>query len=161
MGCSPSGFSVHGILQARILEWVATPFSRWFSQPRDQIWDSCTADSLLSEPPGKERNAPHWEQICKIRWRHLIEQLCSNLKQWNRPGLNKQRPVGQMWHVTCFCTTSLELRMIYIFKWWRKKNMLWHMKMSKHIISLDSCGSRVWEWLDWVFLTWDLSWSCS
>ena len=29
------GFSVHGILQARILEWVAIPFSRGSSQPRD------------------------------------------------------------------------------------------------------------------------------
>ena len=28
MDCSPPGFSVHGILQARILEWVAIPFSR-------------------------------------------------------------------------------------------------------------------------------------
>ena len=28
MGCSPPGSSVHGILQARILQWVATPFSR-------------------------------------------------------------------------------------------------------------------------------------
>ena len=33
--CSPPGFSVHGILQARILEWVAIPFSRGSSQPRD------------------------------------------------------------------------------------------------------------------------------
>ena len=35
MDCSPPGSSVHGILQARILEWIATPFSRRFSQPRD------------------------------------------------------------------------------------------------------------------------------
>ena len=35
MNCSPSGSSVQGILQARILEWVAIPSSRWFSQPRD------------------------------------------------------------------------------------------------------------------------------
>ena len=35
MDCSPSGSSVHGILQARILEWVAFPFSRGSSQPRD------------------------------------------------------------------------------------------------------------------------------
>ena len=35
MDCSPSGSSVHGILQARILEWVAVPFSRGSSQPRD------------------------------------------------------------------------------------------------------------------------------
>ena len=35
MNCSPSGSSVQGILQARILEWVAIPSSRGFSQPRD------------------------------------------------------------------------------------------------------------------------------
>ena len=36
MDCSPSGSSVHGILLARILEWVAISFSRGSSQPRDQ-----------------------------------------------------------------------------------------------------------------------------
>ena len=35
--CDPVGYTVHGILQARILEWVAFPFSRGSSQPRDQI----------------------------------------------------------------------------------------------------------------------------
>ena len=35
MDCSLTGSSVHGILQARILEWVAMPFSRGSSQPRD------------------------------------------------------------------------------------------------------------------------------
>ena len=36
--CSPQGPSVHGILQARILDWVAIPFSRGSSQPRDETW---------------------------------------------------------------------------------------------------------------------------
>ena len=36
MNCSPPGSSVHGILWARRLEWVAIPFSRRSSQPRDQ-----------------------------------------------------------------------------------------------------------------------------
>ena len=36
MDCSPPGSSIHGILQARILEWVAIPFSRGSSPPRDQ-----------------------------------------------------------------------------------------------------------------------------
>ena len=36
MDCSLSGSSVHGILQARILEWVAIAFSRGSSQPRDR-----------------------------------------------------------------------------------------------------------------------------
>ena len=37
MDCSPPGSSVHGILQVRILEWVATPSSRGSSQPGDRI----------------------------------------------------------------------------------------------------------------------------
>ena len=41
MDCSPPGSSVYGILQARILEWVASPFSRGSSLPGDQMWVSC------------------------------------------------------------------------------------------------------------------------
>ena len=41
--CSPPGSSVHGIPQAGILEWVAMPFSRGSSWPRDQTRVSCTA----------------------------------------------------------------------------------------------------------------------
>ena len=44
MNCSPPGYSVHGILQARILEWVAIPFSRVSSQPRNRTLVSCIAD---------------------------------------------------------------------------------------------------------------------
>ena len=47
MGYSPPGSSVHGISQARILEWVATSFSRGFSQPRKQtVFSAWQADSL-------------------------------------------------------------------------------------------------------------------
>ena len=52
MDCSPRGSSVHGILQARILECVAIPFSRGSSWPRDRTWVSCIASRFLpSEPP--------------------------------------------------------------------------------------------------------------
>ena len=44
--CNLSGSSIHGIFQARILEWVAISFSRGSSQPRDRIWVSCTAGRL-------------------------------------------------------------------------------------------------------------------
>ena len=46
MECSLPGSSVHGILQARILKWVATLFSRVSSQPRDQTQVSCIAGRL-------------------------------------------------------------------------------------------------------------------
>ena len=48
MDCSPPGSSHHGILQARILEWVVMPFSRGSSQPRDQTWLSCFADRFFT-----------------------------------------------------------------------------------------------------------------
>ena len=41
--CSQPGFSVHGILQARILEWVAIPFFSGSSRPGDQAWVSYIA----------------------------------------------------------------------------------------------------------------------
>ena len=43
MDCSPPGSPVHGILPARILEWVAIAFSRGSSRPRDQTQVSCIA----------------------------------------------------------------------------------------------------------------------
>ena len=48
MDCSLPKSSVHGILQARILEWVAIPFSRGSSRARDQIRVSCIAGRFFS-----------------------------------------------------------------------------------------------------------------
>ena len=48
MNYAPPDFSVHGILQARILEWIAIPFSRGSSQPRDRILVSCIAGRFFT-----------------------------------------------------------------------------------------------------------------
>ena len=56
MDCSLSGFSVHGISQARILKWAAISFSRGSSQPRDWTQVSCvTGGFFTTEPPGKSK----------------------------------------------------------------------------------------------------------
>ena len=56
-GLSPPGSSVHRILQARILEWIAIPFSRESSQPRDRTHVSCVSciagGFFTAECPGK------------------------------------------------------------------------------------------------------------
>ena len=53
--CDPVDYAVHGILQARILEWVAFPFSRGSSQPRiEPRSPALQADSLLAELLGKQ-----------------------------------------------------------------------------------------------------------
>ena len=57
--CNPMDYTVHGILQARILEWIAFPFSRESSQPRDWIQVSCIAGRFFTswaEPQGKTKN---------------------------------------------------------------------------------------------------------
>ena len=46
--CDPMDYIVYGILQARILEWVAVPFSRGSSQPRDRAQVSCIASGLFT-----------------------------------------------------------------------------------------------------------------
>ena len=48
MDGSPTDSSVHGILQARILGWVAIPFSRGSSRPRGRTWVSCITDRFFT-----------------------------------------------------------------------------------------------------------------
>ena len=56
MDCSPPGSSVHGILQARILVWVAIPFSSDLPNPGLKTRSpELQSDYLLSEPPGKPK----------------------------------------------------------------------------------------------------------
>ena len=55
--CDPMDYTVHGILQARILEWVAFPFSRDLSNPGIELRSpTLQVDSLPAEPPGKPKN---------------------------------------------------------------------------------------------------------
>ena len=57
MDCSPPGFSVHGVLQARVLEWMPYPFPGDLPNPGIKLGSpTLQADSLLSEPPGKTPN---------------------------------------------------------------------------------------------------------
>ena len=46
--CDCTDYRVHGILQARILEWVAFPFSRGSSQPRDPTQVSCITGGFFT-----------------------------------------------------------------------------------------------------------------
>jgi len=61
MDCSLPGSSVHGILQARILEWVAIPFSRESSRLRDWTRVSCTADRFFTVWATKEEKMSWFE----------------------------------------------------------------------------------------------------
>ena len=114
MDYSQPGLSVHGILQARILEWVAIPFSRGSSQPRDWIQISCIAGRIFTtEPPGspakevwlfwppccEEAQASHMERPCRGESRNSIDS-----ENW---GTRYRSPVKLSWPVPiCFSHAS-------------------------------------------------------
>ena len=52
--CNSMDYTVHGILQARILKWVSFPFSREHSQPRDRIWVSPIAGGFFTSWASRE-----------------------------------------------------------------------------------------------------------
>ena len=105
MNCSPPGSSVHGILQAKTLEWVAIPFSRGSSRPRDQIqvfhiagrfftvWASREAWSIMGHksPRGGSFNLwlcvkLSWEMSIKRHWKATYNrEKWESLTTWSSP----------------------------------------------------------------------------
>ena len=80
MDCSPPGSSVHGILQARIPEWVAMPSSRGSSQPRDQTPVSCSIETNRKlVKTRRQRNMFQSKEQVKTSEKELNEMERSNL----------------------------------------------------------------------------------
>ena len=109
MACSPPGSSVHGTLQARILEWVVIPFSRGSSWPRKKTQVSCIAGShqgnLLIYPA-----TPGWS--CLITNKSLTSLVLTSgeiknssgwlsLLAWPKFYLTCIRPKPSELHITC------------------------------------------------------------
>ena len=64
MNCSPPGFSVHGIFQAKILEWVAISFSRASSRtPRDRTMSPALAGGFSATTPPRKSPVSRWQQV--------------------------------------------------------------------------------------------------
>ena len=72
MDCSLPGFSVHGILQARILEWVAIPFSRESSLLRDWTWVSWFAGRFFTVWTPRGAYLYVWKYWSRNKKRHTI-----------------------------------------------------------------------------------------
>ena len=113
MGFSPPGSSVHGILQARILEWVAISFSRGSSQPRDGncvSYISCIG----------RREFASWNKFPSEVW------LLQSLRNWKRKELFP-------WHVHLKKLALRILRHSYIIKLiktkkrWADKRPIWYL----------------------------------
>ena len=71
--CDPMDYTVHGILQTRILEWVAFPFSRGPSQPRDQTQVSRIAGGFLAAEPQEKLHIRNGH-ICLLLLNFLLKE---------------------------------------------------------------------------------------
>ena len=103
MDCSPPGSSVH-VLQARVLEWVAIPFSRGSFQSRDRTQISCTADRFFTVWATGEALRPRvWSRLKDCGFKKIVG---------SSPSLGS----GKVWVPACGfkshlrCTVSTPLR---------------------------------------------------
>ena len=70
--CNPMDYTVHGILQARILEWIAFPFSRGSSQPRDRTQVSHIAGGFFTSWATREARLSWQSLIYVTNFRELL-----------------------------------------------------------------------------------------
>ena len=141
LGCSPLGSSVHGILQARMLEWVTISFSRGSFPPRDQarvptrgrsltIWATREAPGwvlqtpIIPPAPFVEDTKPHsLKTWSSIHWSHeapFIEDVkLHSLRGWasKEPMSGMERPKSTYWFTFKQSTTSRVVRATYYEAW--------------------------------------------
>ena len=92
MDCSPPGSSVHGILQARILEWVTISFSRDLPSPGiEPRSPTLQADALASEPPGKPHASKVMLKTLHARLQYYVNQELPDIQAGFRKRLRNQR----------------------------------------------------------------------
>ena len=116
MDCSPPGSSVHGVLKARILEWVASPFSRWSFQPRDQTQVSLIAGGFFTNWATGEAPLKHVNlSISPLDWEWVgasLDSASRNKGQANpfySTSLENCKPSPSWPHSKWTCVQSVSL----------------------------------------------------
>ena len=84
MDCSPPGFSIHGIFQAWVLEWVAISFSRGSSRPSNWTRVSCVADRHFTTWTTRESNPVN--KLLTHTHTHTHRHILITVSRWGFPG---------------------------------------------------------------------------
>ena len=153
MGCRLPGFSVHGILEARILEWVSISFSRRSSQPRDWTHISCTTCGVYHlSHQGSPQKAEHrrtdvfelwcWRRLLRVTW------TARRPNQYIAKEMNSEYSVEGL---------MLKLKLQYFghLKW--RANSLEKTPVLAKIKGGRTRGSQRMRWLDGITDSMDMS----
>ena len=152
MDCSPPGSSVHGIFQARILDWIAVPFSRGSSQSRDQTRVSYIAGSLYcwatrEAPP----NCVSVVDNSALRSSFII--LCQTLLYHIKSTKNSLRSFSE--HVNF---TGVQYTIIWFYrnsenifcKFFTLNSSKFHLPTYFGVSNSWDKGHKRWLWMAWI-----------
>ena len=147
MDCGPPGSSVHGILQARILECIAIPFSRESSQPRGWTWVSCLAGRFFTVWASSNAHLS-WSSLI-IVWYHVVHivwclQCCKSLWTMKYAIPHRSSSISQL--VLCplinalsmdyfICPCGLLLSSFFL----SRLDIYWHHWTENFIFPLKDC----------------------
>ena len=125
MDFSPPGSSVHGISQARILEWVAISFSRGYSWPSDQTISHALAGGLFTtKSPGMSYKAYVWspqkaevgknngELKSQREGSHFLLQNISIFPDLNKVGLPESQNLPRLLDLNSYCPITFVERIL-------------------------------------------------
>ena len=125
----PHGYSDQVIFQARILEWVAIPFSRESSQPRDRTQVSCIADAFFTSWATREAQE-YWSGSLSL----------SRASSWPRNGTGVSCTTGGFfisWVISEVHAHSLLFTQIFLHWWDKEWNRTYHQKMVRSYIKIE------------------------
>jgi len=127
MDCSLPGSSIHGIFQARVLEWVAISFSRGSSRPRDRTWVSHTAgrhftvqatrqvysSSRINIQKGPTKGKSIWKWTQRYCWacNRQPQALASILASLRGPDGSKAQGVPYLLYIFSKIRTTVNMMM--------------------------------------------------
>ena len=133
MDCSPLCSSVRGILLARIPEWVANPFSRGSSLPRDQTQVSCIAGRFFTIWDTKEASSSRCHR--EIQVIGLLYLQKSRVTLHTKINFKASRRLGDLSLVFLLCTEAL-----WILPSWAVSSLQWSSSSGfLHSQSVFSC----------------------
>ena len=126
---SPPGSSVHGILQARILEWVAIPFSRGSSWPSDWTWVSCITGRFFAIWATREGES-NTLSVNKSRasvdrgaWQATVRTVAKSCTQLKRLSTARNRQWKSSCHLLCVLQKVPWGKRLFSFQYWQYRQV--------------------------------------
>ena len=110
--CSLPDFSVHGILQGRILEWEYIPFSRGSSQPKSQTWVSCIAGrffTVWATREAQEITLLTFIDHSSVEVSGVVLGCVHALKRGGHPPVVLRPSLGEGFKLTCWNSAEIPL----------------------------------------------------